>query len=193
MMRYRSGLVGFSGVVATVLALIGVGPGPSGAEVRSTATPAEMVASFDALADAVLAVRRTEESLVRSILGATYAHARVELRRARASIGSGDQQAARRALENLAAVVGHLGTEGDRAVAAVRKRLVEGGHHHNAKGEAAGIYDEGYVIVTRAAKKVFLDASRAIGQLAPAPESGALEAEWSRVESTWSELMQAAG
>jgi hypothetical protein len=48
--------------------------------------------------------------------------------------------------------------EGDNAVGGVRKRLLEGGHHHNAEGEAKGIYEPGYVIVTVAQKKTALDA-----------------------------------
>ncbi len=35
--------------------------------------------------------------------------------------------------------------EGDNAIAGIRKRLVEGGHHHNAAGEEQGIFEEGYV------------------------------------------------
>ena len=179
-------------VYAAVLPTLMLSFSPARAGVPSTGTPAEMVASFDALADTILAVRKTEQKLIRSILGAAYAHAEAELGRARAALKTGDAKAARTALEDLAAVVGQLGTEGDSAVAAVRKRLVEGGHHHNARGEAQGIYDEGFVIVTRTAKKSFLDASKAIGQLARAPEAQALEAEWKRVQATWSELMKEA-
>jgi hypothetical protein len=52
--------------------------------------------------------------------------------------------------------------EGDNAVGGIRKRLLEGGHHHNAEGEAKGIYEAGYVIVTKAAKKSCLDAVAAL-------------------------------
>jgi hypothetical protein len=115
-------------------------------------TPEEMVATYRTLADAILAADATEENLVRSILSATHAHAQVELGRAQKAIQAGDTAAARAAVESLAADVSQIGTEGDSAVAAVRKRLVEGGHHHNAAGEAAGVFDEGFVVVTRAAK-----------------------------------------
>jgi len=154
----------------------------------SPATPAEMVATYQTLADAILAVETTEENLVRSILSAAHAHAQVELGRAQKAIQAGDAKAAQTAVENLAADVAQLGTEGDNAVAAVRKRLIEGGHHHNADGEAKGIFDEGYVIVTRVAKQAFLDASRAIGQMARAPKAEALDAEWKKVEATWASL-----
>ena len=153
-------------------------------------TPAEMVAAYDSLADAILAVKKTEAGLVRSIVAAAYAHARVELDRGRRAIGAQDMKAAEAAIETLAADVGQLATEGDAAVGAVRKRLLEGGHHHNAAGEAAGIYDEGYVLVTRAAKRVFLDASRTLAQVARAPRADALEAEWKKVQEAYDGLMK---
>src|SRR2546426_1691534 len=153
-------------------------------------TPAEMVATYNTLADAILAVKNTETNLVKTILGAGYAHARVELERARKAIKAGDAKASETALENLAGDVAQLGTEGDNAVGAVRKRLLEGGHHHHADGEAKGIYEEGYVVVTRVAKQSFLDASKAIGQMARAPKADGLEAEWKEVETTWASLMK---
>ena len=95
-------------------------------------------------------------------------------------------------MEALASDVGQLATEGDNAVGAVRKRLLEGGHHHNAAGEAQGIYDEGYVIVTRAAKAQLLASSRAIAGMAAAPEADALEAEFKKVKGVVAELMKPA-
>jgi hypothetical protein len=153
-------------------------------------TPMEMVATYETLADAILAVKKTEGNLVRSILGAAYAHAQVELGRARQAMKGTDAKAIQSSLETLAATVAQIGTEGDSAVAGVRKRLLEGGHHHNAEGETKGIYDEGYVVVTRAAKQSFLEASRAIGQLAHAPKAEALEAEWKKVQAAWAGLMK---
>jgi hypothetical protein len=179
--------------IVSLAGLLAVTPGPAAAEGGgpSTATPPEMVATYDTLADAILAVNKTESNLARSILGAAYAHAQVELARARQAIKGTDAKATQTALETLAATVAQLGTEGDSAVAGVRKRLLEGGHHHNAAGEAKGIYDEGYVVVTRVAKQAFLDASRAIGQIARAPKAEALEAEWKKVQATWADLMKA--
>ena len=65
----------------------------------------------------------------------------------------------------MAADVAQIGTEGDSAVAAVRKRLIEAGQHHNAAGEAQGVYDEGYVIVTRRPRQ---QAARCVEDLRPA-------------------------
>ena len=155
----------------------------------SSETPAEMVATYDTLADVILGAKETEANLVRSILAATKAHAEVELARARKSIDANDAKAAQSAVENLATDVGQLATEGDNSVGAIRKQLLEGGHHHNAAGEAQGIFDEGYVIVTRAAKKAFLESSKAIAGMASAPKADALDAEWKKVEATYSEIM----
>ena len=163
-------------------------PDISMAESPGTSTPAELVATYNSLADAILGAKLTESNLVLAILATTYGHAQVELERARGAIKGNDSKAAEAALENLAADVAQLATEGDNSVASVRKRLLEGGHHHNAAGEAQGIFDEGFVIVTKAAKQSLLDASHAIGQMAKAPKADALDAEWKKVQATYAEL-----
>ena len=100
--------------------------------------------------------------------------------------------AARSAVENLAAAVSQIGTEGDNAMAGVRKRLREGGHFANALGETQGLYDEGYVVVTKAAKRDFLDASKALAMLAREPRAEALDAEWKKVEAAWAKHIASA-
>jgi len=165
---------------------------PASAQARSAATPPEMVASYDALADVILAARKAERRIVHSLLAASYGHAQSELARARGALKAGDAASARAATENLAAAVGQIGTEGDNAVAGVRKRLLEGGHHANAEGEAQGLYDEGYVVVTKSAKQAFLDASKAIAMLARDPNAEALDAEWKKVEAAWSKHIASA-
>lgn len=166
------------------------------APVRATAqtpagTPAEMVTTYNALADGILALKKTEDSLVRSILAATLAHGQGTLARAQRAITANDAKGASGAVEALAADAAQLGTEGDNAVGAVRKRLLEGGHHHNAAGEAQGIYEEGYVVVTRKAKTQLLESSRAIAGMAAAPKADALAAEWKKVEGVVAGLMKA--
>lgn len=181
-MGKRSTLMGIGLAAAALLAPCA----PAAAQgATEPATPSEMVTTYQALADGILALKRTEEELVRSILAATYAHAQVELARARQAITSNDARAAQQSLEGLAASVAQLGTEGDASVAVVRKRLLDGGHHHNAAGEAQGLFDEGFVIVTRAAKQKFLESSRAIGQMARQPKAEALDAEWKKVEANY--------
>jgi len=190
MNRSVTGHVGFAGWAVAALFAVPAPPASARQGAPSPATPSEIVATYETLADGILALKRTEENLCRSILAASYAHGQVELGRARKAIAAADTKAAQAALEALAASVGQMGTEGDNAVAGVRKRLLDGGHHHNAAGEAQGLYDEGFVIVTRAAKQKLLEASRAIGQLSRAPKAEALEAEWKKVVAAYDELMK---
>jgi hypothetical protein len=172
-------------------ALVALLAGPAAAQGNSQpATPAEMVATYNTLADGILALKNTEANLVRSILSAAHAHAQVQLDRARKAIAASDTAGARAATEALAADVAQLATEGDNAVGAVRKRLLQGGHHHNAAGEAQGIFDEGFVIVTKAAKQKLLESSRAIAGLGREPKAPALDAEWSKVQAVFTDLMK---
>jgi hypothetical protein len=164
----------------------------SAADGPPPATPPEMVAAYDALADAILGGIKAEKRLVKAILATTYAHAQAELAQARRAVKAGDNAAAKTALEGLAASVAQIGTEGDNAVAGVRKRLLEGGHHANSEGEKQGTFDEGYVLVSRAAKKSFLDSSQALARLAAAPKADALDAEWAKVEAAWKQHIASA-
>lgn len=175
-------------LVAGALAL----PVVAAAQPRSLATPGELVSAYDALADTILGANKAERKLVLAILATSYGHAQAELGRARQALKANDPAAARVAIENLAAAVGQIGTEGDNAVAGIRKRLLEGGHHANSEGEAQGVYDEGYVIVTKVAKQSFLEASRALAMLARSPTPEGLEAEWKKVEATWTKLIASA-
>jgi hypothetical protein len=177
-----------SGVLAVGLTgLLGV----SVARAESAgATPPGLVSSYHTLADAILAVKKTETNLVRAILDAAHARAEGDLNHARAALKGNDAKGAQAAIESMAAAVSQIASEGDASVGAVRKRLLEGGHHHNAEGEQKGTYDPGFVIVTRAAKQQFLDSAKALGQLAKAPKADALEAEWTKVEAAWSGLVK---
>jgi hypothetical protein len=114
---------------------------------ESKGTPKDMVATYATLADGILALRRTEENFVRALLDG-HRHAAVAMH------ARGDH-------EGVAAEMAFFANEGDNAVAGVRKRLLEGGHHHNAAGEAQGIYEPGFVVVTREVKKQVLDAAAA--------------------------------
>ena len=184
---------GVQAFLATAVAVTFVLLAPAPAAAQVGGTPAEMVATYNSLADGILALNRSEQNLVKSILAATLAHGHVNLGRALSAAEKGDAAAAKTAVEALASDVGQLATEGDNAVGAVRKRLLEGGHHYNAAGEAQGIYDEGYVVVTRAAKTKLLASSRAIAGMAAAPEAGALKAEFKKVKGIVAELMKPAG
>jgi len=152
----------------------------------AAATPKPLVDAYDSLADAILATKKTEWNLVHSILGGTYSHAEGVLARATAKLEAGKDATAE--VETLAALVAQMGNEGDASVAAVRKRLLEGGHHHNSAGEEQGIYDDGFVIVTRESKKVFLDVSKRIAKLGKSATADSLKAEWATVKKEFGKL-----
>ena len=156
------------------------------AQQDSAATPEQLVAAYGSLADTLLAAKKTEWNLVQSILATTYGHAEATLAQAREKLKSGKN--AKTEIEKLAGLVSQLGNEGDAAVAGVRKRLVEAGHHHHAAAEQQGQYEEGFVVVTRVAKKVFMDAAGQIGKMAASPDAGNLETEWQKVQKQYQEL-----
>ncbi len=114
----------------------------------SQETPKTMVETYDALADSILALKRAEANFVRSMLDG-HRHG------AEAYMKAGD-------FRRAAAEIALFANEGDNAIGGVRKRLVEGGHHHHSDGEAKGLYDPGFVIVTRKAKQQALAASAAL-------------------------------
>ncbi len=109
-------------------------------------TPKSIVMAYDALADTILSVRDAELGFVASMLDG-HLHAAKSLAKA------GDW-------EGAAAQMALFANEGDNEIGGVRKRLLEGGHHFNAAGEEQGIYEDGYVIVTREAKQALLEASK---------------------------------
>jgi len=113
-------------------------------------TPPSFVAAYDSLADTILSLRSAEQNLVKAVLD-------IHLHAANARMAEKDWQRA-------SAEMALFANEGDNAVGGVRKRLLEGGHHFNAAGEEQGIYEPGFVVVTREAKKQILEASSALRQ-----------------------------
>jgi len=147
----------FSGVV--LAAWLGLAHVPQG-------TPKPTVAAYESLADAILAVKQTEEDFVRSLLDGHFHAARAYHQR-----GESERAAAEMAL---------FANEGDNAIGGVRKRLLEGGHHHNAAGEAQGIFEPGYVVVTREVKEKGLALSARMRQAGTDAERAAV---WSEFEA----------
>ena len=127
------------------------------------ATPKTMTTAYSSLADTILAVKQVEEDFVRSVIDGHFHAATVHAQR-----GAWDMVAAEMAL---------FASEGDNAMAGVRKRLLAGGHHHNADGEAKGLYEPGFVIVTRKVKE---EALAAAGALRKATNDAERQAAWMR-------------
>jgi len=135
-------------------------------------TPKSIVNAYGALADTILSVRKAELGFVAAMLDG-HLHA------AKTLMGKGDW-------EGAAAQMALFANEGDNEIGGVRKKLLEGGHHFNAAGEEAGIYEDGYVIVTRQAKQALLEASKEL-RLA----KGEVErlAAWDKFKTTAKELL----
>lgn len=178
-------------VAALFLSLVGLAFGQQGSSNIQASTPAELVATYEALADTILGAKDAETGLVLSILSATYRHAEGVAHGALAKMQEGREVKAD--LEKLAALVSQLGNEGDAAVAAVRKRLLDGGHHHHASAEEKGIYDDGFVVVTRVARKSLIQSATEIGRMASSPNAAALKAEWEKVSNVYKELVKSYG
>lgn len=139
-----------------------------GAETRPSLTE-----TYRALAQTILGAKKTESGLVKVMLEYHAGAAR------RAAMeGKHEEAAAHMAL---------FANEGDNAIGGVRKTLLEGGHHHNAEGEAKGIYEPGYVIVTKTAKAKALAASAAMQSAA---DDAARKAAWADFDAVAKELIQ---
>ncbi|TNF70944.1 MAG: hypothetical protein EP299_13005 [Acidobacteria bacterium] len=124
-------------------------------------TPEKVVAAYDALANIILDMREAEHDFVVAVLDGHMHGAKMLFKK-------GDY-------EGAAAEMALVANEGDNAVGGVRKRLLEGGHHFNAEGEEQGIFEPGYVVVNREAKKKMLAASSALRQ---AKDDVARKAAW---------------
>ena len=135
-------------------------------------TPSSMVAAYDSLATIILNARDAEADLVKAMLDGHLHGAEAMMKQGR--------------YDDAAAEMALFANEGDNAIAGIRKRLVEGGHHHNAAGEEQGVYEEGYVVVTREAKKKMLQASTAMRQ---AKDDVARKAAWDDFATVAKELL----
>jgi len=136
-------------------------------------TPPSIVTAYDSLADTILDLRQAEEDFVRALLDG-HLHA------ARALEAQGQW-------EGTAAQMALFANEGDNAIGGVRKRLLAGGHHFNAEGEEQGIFEPGYVVVTKEAKRKLLAASTALRQ---AGDDAARMAAWSDFEETAKSVLE---
>lgn len=149
------------------MALVAVTSFALGAETRKS-----LVATYSSIADTILGSKHAESGIVKAILEIHYGNARRSFEAGR--------------YEDAAAEMALFANEGDNAVGGIRKRLLEGGHHHNAEGEAKGVYEEGYVIVTKAAKKACLDAVAAL----QGDDEKAKKAAWDKFDAAAAPLVK---
>jgi hypothetical protein len=137
-------------------------------------TPPGIVSLYEALADTILSAKRAEAGFARVVLEWHRDAARADFER-------GDYQ---RAAANIAL----FANEGDNAIAGVRKRLVDGGHHHHASDEDTDAYDPGFVIVDKAHKASLLEVA---AQMRRAQDTGAARDAWQRFDAAVEALLAA--
>ncbi len=158
-------------LLCTLLTLVAAAPAAS--PLQAQETPETMVEAYDGLADSILGLRQAEKGFVQSILEYHY-------RQAKAAMKAGEH-------EDAAAQMALFATEGDNAVAGIRKRLLEGGHHHHSSDDLEeGIYEPGFVIVTREAKEQILATAGALRQ---ADGEDAAKTAWKDFKAVVDELL----
>lgn len=113
------------------------------------------VESYEHLATVIIEVRKTEDSVVMTILTAHHQAAQAHLHAAAA----GDHS--KKHLEAAAEEVTNLANEGDKRVQAVRQRLTKAGHTHNSDVDTK----EDYLFINSKEKKALLASAKAIAQL----------------------------
>jgi len=156
--------------LAAILAAVGLGVlaigqtgGAGGAGGASAGAPSMAAASaetYEHLATAVIALRQTEDGLVRGIL--MHAEGAAQHALADAAAASGD--ARKPALEAAATHITEIANEGDKAVQAIKQRLVKAGHHHHTDAETK----EDYVFINSKEKKALLDLGQRVSQMGAA-------------------------
>ena len=141
-------------------------------------TSAGLVKVYSEHATTLLSVKATEEFLVEEIISDAARQANHRLSLPLDAVKADKRPAAAEYLEGAAAAVSLLANEGDKAVAAVRNRLLEGGHHHHATPEIAAKYDPGFVVIKKTDKNILIEQAKGLGQLAAAVKAGSMgEAE----------------
>lgn len=184
-----------AGIVATALlvaAAVGVGTGLAAKPANPT-TPNELVQTYDQLANAILGTKNAETHLVRAIVTDAHDRATAAFDEAASSLNSGNAADAAAALERAAQAIYLISQEGDKAVAAVRNRLLEGGHHHHATAEIAEKYPPGFVVITKESQKALVAASKDVARLASnAAETtvDAVAAARKSFEETWQKALE---
>jgi hypothetical protein len=162
------------GVTLAAAVAAGVGTGFAARPMGPT-TQTELVASYDQLANAILGSKNAETHLAKAICADAYRQAMDEFDLASKALAATNGQEAAIHLEQAAQAVYLISQEGDKAVAAVRNRLLEGGHHHHATAEIAAKYPLGFVVVTKEAQLALVAASKDVAKLAS--DAGAATAD----------------
>ena len=139
-------------LVSVLLSGAALGADPVAKEETSLGAAVE---SYEHLATVIIEVRRTEDSIVKTILIYHFQAAQKHLQDAQ---GGSDIQ---KNLESAAAEITSIANEGDKRVQAIRQRLEKAGHTHITDAET----QEDYLFVNSREKQSLLAAAKSIAQL----------------------------
>jgi len=113
--------------------------------------------TYEQLATAIIAIRKTEDGLVKGIILHAQGSASAALAQAAGANGAAQKQA----LETAATEITNAANEGDKPVLAVRQRLSQAGHTHHTDAETK----EDYLWINSKEKKQLLELARRVSQL----------------------------
>jgi hypothetical protein len=143
-----------------LITLLGLGTllaaGQSG-EMKGKDSSAE---TYEHLATAIIALRQTEDGLVKGILMHHHGAAAQALHKAEKASG-GDKTAA---VETAAQEIANIASEGDKSIQAIKQRLLQAGHTHHTDAETK----EDYIWIDSKEKKQFLDLAQRAAKLGDA-------------------------
>ena len=141
-------------LLSVLLSGAAVSADPVGKETAGTSLDAA-VESYERLATVIIEVRRTEDSVVKTILVHHYEAAQQHLQAAQ---GGRDVL---KHLEAAATEISYAANEGDKRVQAVRQRLAKAGHTHVSDVDTK----EDYLFINSKEKKALLASAKSIAQL----------------------------
>ncbi|MHC5109283.1 MAG: hypothetical protein ACYTHJ_05335 [Planctomycetota bacterium] len=115
--------------------------------------------TYEHLANVILEVRETENSLMYGILRHYHVLAQRHL-----EAGAADDTANRmKHLELAAEEIANIANEGDKKVQSIKQRLLKAGHHHRTDKETS----EDYIFINSKEKKGFLELAQHVAKMGP--------------------------
>ena len=118
------------------------------------------VETYESLATAIISLNQAEKGLVQGILTHYLVGAQHALEMAAGA--SGDQK--KSAIERAGTQITHIANEGDKAIQAVKQRLVKAGHHHHHH-HADDESQEDYIWINPKEKKQFVDLAQRVARM----------------------------
>jgi len=112
--------------------------------------------TYEHLATAIIEIRATEDNLVKGIL--MHHHARASHHLEAALTGADTQHHLEAAADEIASIA----NEGDKAVQAIRQRLLKAGHHHHTDS----VTKEDYIFIDSKEKASLLALAGKVGKMA---------------------------